>query len=316
MLCTRMKAASNPPRGRFAPSPSGRLHWGNLRSSLVAWLQMRIQGGQMILRIEDVDQGRARDELRDAILSDLSWLGLDWDEGPDVGGAFGPYLQSQRGELYREALDALDCYLCPCSRSEIQARRAHQRERACQVCRKAKLHPGSEGALRWPVPERSLSFLDRGYGVQRWPASELPDDPILRGRDGLARYPLAVVVDDALMGIDEVCRGADLLDETGMQILLAERLYGRAPRFFHLPLVLGPDGRKLSKTRGAPDLQELRDAGRAPEEVIAALARSCGLIPAGCRRVSARALSSQIELDQLYELRTRARDRPQALPEP
>lgn len=307
-----MIEASKAPRGRFAPSPSGRLHWGNLRSSLVAWLQMRIQGGKMVLRIEDVDQGRAREELREAILGDLSWLGLDWDEGPDVGGAYGPYLQSQRSELYQEALDGLDCYVCPCSRSQIQARRAQASERACQICRRADLRQGNHGALRWPLPERSLSFLDRGYGPQRWPLAALPDDPILWGRDGRARYPLAVVVDDAQMHIDEVCRGADLLDQSGMQILLAERLYGRAPRFFHLPLVLGPDGRKLSKSQGAPDLQELRDAGRAPEEVIAALARSCGLIPTNCRRISARALSRQLELDQLYELRARATNQAQA----
>lgn len=299
--------SSSPPRGRFAPTPSGRLHWGNLRTSLLAWLQIRKQGGTMVLRIEDVDRTRARTPLREAILQDLSWLGLDWDEGPDVGGAYGPYLQSERDDLYRSALDRLDVYRCICSRAQLRADREAGRGPACSRCRRSSAQDA--GHWRWPLPKHSPSFVDLGFGLQGGGTQGPEDDPILLGADGLYRYTLAVVVDDGLMKIDQVCRGADLLGETPRQIQLAMALYGSYPSFFHVPLVLGPDKKKLSKSKGAPDLQTLRDAGAAPSTLIAALAQSCGLIPPTCAQMTARALLREIDLSMIYAVSSLS-DRP------
>lgn len=297
------EANEAPIRGRLAPTPSGRLHWGNLRSSLLAWLQIRLQKGTMVLRIEDVDRGRARDHLRDAILKDLAWLGLDWDEGPDVGGPFGPYLQSQRDELYEQALERLEIYPCVCTRAQLKAKHKAGEGPACARCRNlADRGIQSDAAWRWRLPADAPDWVDRGYGEFKgghWPRG---DDPILKGRDGFFRYILAVVVDDHEMRIDEVCRGADLLEDTPRQIQLAQALYGRAPRFFHLPLVLGPDGKKLSKSEGAPDLQSLRSAGTAPSRVIAALAQSCALIPPNRDQITPRQLLAEIDLERLYQV--------------
>lgn len=297
------------PRGRLAPTPSGRLHWGNLRSSLLAWLQIRKQAGTLVLRIEDVDRSRSREHLRDAILQDLSWLGLDWDEGPDVGGPYGPYLQSQREPLYQQELERLGGYACDCSRAQLKKDRMAGLTPVCLRCRQRGLAPGSTDThWRWALPGPCPRFEDLGYGEQGGAAEDpakAPDDPILRGRDGLYRYTFAVVVDDHHMKIDQVCRGADLLGDTTRQIQLAMALYGKTPSFFHVPLVLGPDGNKLSKSEGAPDLQALRNQGAAPSSVIAALAQSCGLIPPNRKQITARELLSEFELPELYALSKR-----------
>lgn len=295
---------SRSPRGRFAPTPSGRLHWGNLRSSLLAWLQIRLQGGTMVMRIEDLDQGRARAALRDEILRDLAWLGLNWDEGPDVGGSFGPYLQSQRSELYLAAIDKLHCYPCDCSRSQLAKARAQGFFPVCTRCRSSSEKGKAVGdhAIRWALPETLPKFVDLRLGTQCVQVRETMDDPVLLGRDGHARYTLAVVVDDAAMQIDTVCRGADLLEDTHRQIALAQALGYTIPSYFHLPLVLGPDGQKLSKSKGAPSLHELREQGTPASQVVASLAQSCGLVPETCTSITPQGLLREVDLQRLYDL--------------
>lgn len=288
------------PRGRLAPTPSGRLHWGNLRSALLAWLQIRLQGGTMVLRIEDLDQGRARPALREEFLRDLAWLGLDWDEGPDVGGPYGPYLQSQRASFYHAAVKQLAPYACNCSRTQIAQDRARGFFPVCLRCRERNTPASSAHARRWALPAELPEFQDLRLGTVRARGREDIDDPVLFGRDGLARYTLAVVVDDAAMKIDTVCRGADLLVDTHRQIALAQALGYAIPSYFHLPLVLGPDGQKLSKSKGAPCLHELRAQGSPASQVVAALAQSCGLVPQSCSSITPGALLKEIDLAHLY----------------
>lgn len=294
--------ATPAPRGRFAPTPSGRLHWGNLRSSLLAWLQIRLQGGQMVMRIEDLDQGRCNPALRDEFLADLDWLGLDWDEGPDVGGPWGPYLQSQRSTQYLNAIHRLKTYACSCSRSELTKARRSGELPACQRCRNAVGGAPGPHALRWALPAKLPSFRDLRLGHQRAKDRSAIDDPVLLGRDGQARYTLAVVVDDAAMAIDTVCRGADLLDDTHRQLALNQALGYARPSYFHLPLVLGPDGQKLSKSKGAPCLHTLREQGARPSQVVAKLAQSCGLLPSNCKDIMPKELLREVDLSRLYRV--------------
>lgn len=294
------------PRGRFAPTPSGRLHWGNLRSSLLAWLQIRLQRGTMVMRVEDIDQGRCRAALQDQMLADLDWLGLDWDEGPDIGGPFGPYLQSQRGSLYARAIDQLATYPCTCSRAELTRDRAQGRLPACWRCRTQGAKPGQPHALRWALPETLPTFADLRLGLLHPNERAELDDPVVLGRDGRSRYTLAVVVDDAAMRIDTVCRGADLLLDTHRQVALAMALGYPLPSYFHLPLVLGPDGQKLSKSKGSPCLHALREQGATAGQVVASLAQSCGLLSRRCLSISARELLRELNLEQLLAIHSKS----------
>lgn len=295
-------ASDRPPRGRFAPTPSGRLHWGNLRTALLTWLQMRLQGGKVVLRIEDIDSERSRESLVDAILRDLAWLGLDWDEGPDIGGPFGPYRQSQCRDRYRAALQRLEVYGCRCTRARLQRERQQSgSERYPGHCRELKLQ-GEGLAWRWRVPAGELCFEDRGYGRICQDVQRDLGDFVLRRKNGDYAYQLAVVVDDAFMEISEVCRGADLLDNTPRQLLLGDALGYPRPRHLHLPLVMGPDGRKLSKREGAPDLDALRAQGRSREEVIALLAQSAGLLTMNCRALSLPELLDRLDLSKIEAL--------------
>lgn len=239
------------PRGRLAPTPSGHLHLGNALAFGAAWLSARGAGGEIVLRIEDVDAGRARDDVAEAQRDDLRWLGLDWDrEVPP---------QSARG--YDTA--GLDTYLCDCSRKKRLAG-----ECTCRT------QPARDGALRLRVPREPVHFLDRARG----PQSIVPDDdPILVGRDGRAAYPLAVVVDDHRDGITEVVRGADLLPATAVQIRLYEALGFEPPTWMHVPLLLGPDGKKLSKSHASTELRALRAAGTSADDVWATLLPMLGL---------------------------------------
>lgn len=252
----------------------------------------------MVMRIEDIDQGRCKVELRDEILRDLAWLGLDWDEGPDVGGAYGPYLQSERSALYLAAIEQLSTYGCTCSRAQL----AKDPGPACKRCRAAGAMPTAAGkaALRWPLPDVLPEFVDLRLGAWRVTERLEIDDPVLLGRDGRSRYTLAVVVDDAAMQIDTVCRGADLLGDTHRQIALAQALGYAIPSYFHLPLVLGPDGEKLSKSKGAPCLHTLREQGSKPGELVASLAHSCGLLAPQYTSISPRELLGEIDLARLY----------------
>ncbi|HET7577651.1 MAG TPA: tRNA glutamyl-Q(34) synthetase GluQRS [Bacillales bacterium] len=278
-------------RGRFAPTPSGELHIGNAATALLAWLQARNNGGTFILRMEDLDGPRSRPEYARQILDDLKWLGLDWDEGPDVCGPHIPYEQSERNSLYRSTFERLDrdgwLYPCFCSRKELRAvaRAPHGRNPGYPgICRRLTPAERQEKAAkkkpsyRFALPDREVSFEDLVKGRQVYP-SGFGGDFVVRRADGIMSYQLAVVADDAAMEITDVLRGVDLLDSAPWQILLYQALDLTIPRFAHVPLFYGPDGERLSKRHG-PDitLPAIRKAGASPERVIGFLANLLGLI--------------------------------------
>ena len=242
-----------PAVGRLAPTPSGHLHLGNALAFAAAWLSVRAARGRLLLRVEDLDRGRARAEVAAGQREDLGWLGLAWDE------EVAP--QSAR----RYSLDGIPTYRCACTRAARLAR-------ACR-CRDA---PAARGAWRFRAPPGAVAFVDRALGPQ---AIAPDDDPVLMRPDGEAGYPLAVVVDDAKDGVTEVVRGADLLAATAVQLRLHEVLGLRPPSYLHVPLLLGPDGKKLSKSHGATELRALRAAGWTAARVWAALMPLLGLPP-------------------------------------
>jgi glutamyl-tRNA synthetase len=267
-------------RGRFAPSPTGRAHLGTVRSALLAWLRARSEGGAFILRMEDLDAPRVVPGAAQAMLDDLRWLGLDWDEGPDVGGPFGPYVQSQRLDRYRAAVERLRArgctYPCTCSRKEIAAiASAPHGEEAVYpgTCRRGPSHPEREAATRFRMDD-APSFVDVLHG----PVAGVRDDFVIVRRDGVFAYQLACVVDDAEMGITEVVRGDDLLASTSRQIALYRALELPVPRFFHVPLVLGNDGERLAKRHGAITIAELRERGWTAPRIVGQLAFGAGLL--------------------------------------
>ncbi|MEX2571866.1 MAG: tRNA glutamyl-Q(34) synthetase GluQRS [Gemmatimonadota bacterium] len=279
-------------RGRFAPSPTGDLHLGNARTALLSWLQVRSAGGRFVMRVEDLDPGRVREEYLESQLLDLRWLGLDWDEGPDVGGDFGPYLQSARQANYEDALQQLSeqglLYECYCTRKEIAeaANAPHADEEGPAYPGTCSGRPptgslGRPAALRFRVPAGEVLFDDALHGTTvSDPAMEVGDF-VVRRKDGVAAYQLAVVVDDAAMRISDVLRGADLLSSTARQIPLYQALGLEPPRWTHVPLVLSADGERFSKRSGALSLRELRERRVAPQRVVGWLAATCGLAPRG-----------------------------------
>lgn len=228
-------------KGRFAPSPTGRMHLGNVFSALLSWLSAKSQGGTWLLRIEDIDPQRSKQEYAELIMDDLHWLGLDWDEGP--------YYQSERGDIYEHYLKQLTdnglTYPCYCTRADILATQAPHESDGRVVykgtCR--NLTPGVKtgpAAIRMKVPSEGkgiLSFTDGHYGMQTIDLTTHCGDFIVRRKDGAWAYQLAVVVDDALMGINEVVRGCDLLLSSPQQIYLAQQLGFAPPHFTHLPLL-------------------------------------------------------------------------------
>jgi glutamyl-tRNA synthetase/nondiscriminating glutamyl-tRNA synthetase len=275
-------------RLRFAPSPTGQLHVGNARTALFNWLLARGSSGTLVLRIEDTDAERSTAESEETILRDLRWLGLDWDEGPDVGGPFGPYRQSERLPIYQTYASKLRladrAYYCFCSPEKLEAERQEalalgrpavysgtcRRLAASQV--EAMLTAGERPAVRFRVPEnRDVSFVDRVRGEVRFHTDVIGDPVILRA-DGRPAYNFAVVVDDALMGITDVIRGEDHISNTPRQILLCEALEFAIPRFSHLAMVLGPDHTRLSKRHGATSVAEFRSKGYLPEALVNYLA--------------------------------------------
>ncbi|WP_346017095.1 tRNA glutamyl-Q(34) synthetase GluQRS [Pseudenhygromyxa sp. WMMC2535] len=297
--------------GRFAPSPSGRLHLGNARTALLSWLQIRAAGGRYVMRVEDLDPQRSKAEHEQRQLADLRWLGLDWDEGPDVGGPRGPYRQSERHALYVAALERLDTYPCTCTRRELRAQIEVDAPHGVEpvyagTCREGPTHPERPASSRWRIPASApVCFVDRILGERCQDIAREVGDFVLRRADhgdgGAWAYQLAVVVDDAAMGVSEVLRGADLLDSTPRQILLQRSLGLATPRYAHAPLIVGPDGDKLSKRHGAPDLSALRERGVDPRLVVAALARSAGLLGdhPGLPRCTAEELRASFELSQI-----------------
>lgn len=261
--------------GRFAPSPTGAMHLGNARTALLAWLHTRAAGGRHILRFEDLDVGRVRDWAYDCTRRDLEWLGLDWDA---------EYLQSQRLEHYAGALGRLDTYPCTCTRKEVlaaiqQSAGAPHGEEAVYAgtCRQQTAHPERPAALRWRVPDAEVCAHDQ---LRPEPLCQhLPRDVgdfVLRRSDGVYAYHLAVVVDDALMNVTDVVRGADLLSATPRQMALQGALGYPAPRYWHLPLMTNYGGERLAKRGGAPPLRDLREGGKGPERVLGDLAHSLG----------------------------------------
>lgn len=282
------------PRGRFAPSPSGRMHLGNAWTALLAWLDIRKLGGTMVLRIEDLDPDRCRPQFAEGLVEDLKWLGLDWDEGPDSLGIAASYRQSERSELYRAAFDVLAqrglVYPCFCSRAELRsvvsAPHAGDAEpvysgrcAGLSTTEQAeKLSLQRQAAYRLRVGEAEISFTDQLFGPQRQKLNQSCGDFVIRRSDGVYAYQLAVVVDDAAMQIDRVLRGADLLASTPRQIYLWQLLGYPPPTFIHAPLLLGTDGSRLSKRQGSLTIEALRCSGVRPEQIIGQLAAWAGLI--------------------------------------
>ncbi|MGB0952618.1 MAG: tRNA glutamyl-Q(34) synthetase GluQRS [Planctomycetota bacterium] len=271
--------------GRFAPSPTGVLHLGNARSFLLAWLSVRAQEGTLLMRVEDLDGPRIRVGAEQECLHDLQWLGLDWD-GPIVR-------QSDRQDLYADALDQLLqtglAYPCICSRKEVEAAASapHAGEEGPiypGTCRgrfpdpRAILEdPDQAAALRFHAPAGSVSFHDGFLGPQSFHVARDLGDFVIAKRDGQAAYQLAVIVDDAAMGVTEVLRGDDLLSSAARQIQLAEALQLPSPQYLHTPLIVGPDGRRLAKRHGDTSLKAFRDAGVSAEQILGWLAHASGL---------------------------------------
>ncbi|MDJ0837490.1 MAG: tRNA glutamyl-Q(34) synthetase GluQRS [Acidobacteriota bacterium] len=295
--------------GRYAPSPTGPLHLGNARTALIAWLQARLHGGRFIMRTEDLDLPRARKESYGQILDNLHWLGLDWDEGPRLGGAHGPYLQSQRHSLYQKALNLLIdrdlAFACYCSRKDIIAASGapHRRGRTHLypgTCRdNHRERPGTNPktgrppAWRLRAPNRDIALVDRIAGPFSQNLAEDVGDFVLQRTDGLFGYQLAVVVDDILMGMTDVVRGADLLDSTPRQVYLYELFGFPAPRFWHVPLLLDEEGKRMAKRDGSTSIMEARQNGMKPEELIGRLAATLNLVEPGAV-ISARDLLSEL----------------------
>ncbi len=279
------------PSGRFAPTPSGWLHLGNARTALVAWLSARAQGGRFVLRIEDLDGPRTVSETVVGNLVELRWLGLDWDEGPDIGGAHAPYLQSARSDHYQAALAVLqsrdEVFRCYLSRRELRrvASAPHgkgpvygPRERALNTLQAPeKRARGKSPSLRYRVPDIDLTFDDGFAGLQQAQATDEVGDIVLRRADGVWAYQFAVVLDDSAMGISEVVRGDDLIPSTFSQLLLYRALDLPPPRFVHIPLLLDTAGERLAKRKGSLTLESLRARGVAPERVVGLLANTLGL---------------------------------------
>jgi glutamyl-tRNA synthetase len=286
------------PIGRLAPSPTGAQHVGNARTYLLAWLSIRSRGGRIILRMEDIDSPRVKRGAAEQAFEDLRWLGLDWDEGPDIGGPHAPYVQTQRLELYREALEKLKAaervYPCTCTRSDVEAAAS-----APHIGQEGPIYPGtcssrwaadadtlacsaSEGkpisfAWRFRATENLRFFHDSVAGNQFCnPAADLGDFVIAKA-DGSPSYQLAVVIDDHAMGVTEVLRGDDLIPSAFRQLEIYDFFPWHPPQFAHVPLVVGPDGRRLAKRHGDTRLSTLRNAGVRPERLIGLLAHSAGL---------------------------------------
>jgi len=275
---------------RFAPSPTGDLHVGNIRTALFDWAYARHTGGTFLFRIEDTDTTRVTDEYIQAAIETLKWLGLQWDEGPEVGGPNGPYLQSQRLHIYAEwaqkFLDQKDAYHCYCTPEELEAVREEQRKANvapgynghCRDLTDAQIAAykaeGREAVVRMRMPEGTTTFVDEIRGEVTFDHKFVPDFVLVRA-DGSPLYTLAVAVDDVLMGVTHVLRGEDLLSSTPRQIRVYQAM-GVAeadyPVFAHLPFVMGQDNAKLSKRNGEVSIAWYREQGYLPEAICNYLA--------------------------------------------
>jgi nondiscriminating glutamyl-tRNA synthetase len=285
-------------RVRFAPSPTGHLHVGNARTALFNWLFARQKGGVMVLRIEDTDVQRSEERFEGQLLEDLKWMGLDWDEGPDAGGPYGPYRQSDRLNLYREQAERLlregKAYLCFCSQEDLERERAYamahqQPPNYSGKCRaldpaesQRRRENGEAAAIRLRIPEHPIRFHDVVRGPVEF-SNEVVSDPIIVRSTGMPVYNYVVVVDDALMNITHVIRGDDHLSNTPKQVALYEALGWPVPEFAHLSTILGKDRERLSKRHGATSIANFREMGVLPEALANYLAL-LGWAPSGGTR--------------------------------
>jgi len=278
---------SSPYRGRLAPSPTGHLHLGHARTFWAAAERARAAGGKLILRNEDLDSTRFRLDFVGSMLKDLRWLGFRWDEGPDIGGPFGPYNQSERRAFYRAALEKLHAagLIFPCTHSRRDvldaARAPHEAGRELdEPLYPPQFRPSPEIPLpplgdvigvnwRLRVPDgETLTFVDGGFGMQRAVVGRDFGDFLVWRKDDTPSYQLACVVDDATMGITEVVRGADLILSTFRQLLLYRSLGYMVPAFCHCPLMVDDKGVRLAKRHDALSLRALREAGKQPAEIV------------------------------------------------
>jgi glutamyl-tRNA synthetase len=274
-------------RTRFAPAPSGSLHVGNVRTGLFSWAFARHNEGAFILRIEDTDASRVTEEAFHGVMDSLRWLGVDWDEGPDVGGPYAPYRQSQRMDIYREMVARLlsqgDAYRCYCTDQELAERRAAARARGepegydgrCRNLsedeRAAFESEGRPAAVRFHMPEREWVTRDLVKDEVRWAPGHLKDFVLMRS-DGSPVFLLAVAVDDMLMEVTHVIRGDDLLDSAPRNAAVIQALGGTPPRYAHVPQVNGADGKPLSKRHGSTSVEAFREQGILPEALMNHLA--------------------------------------------
>ncbi|MFO0679644.1 MAG: glutamate--tRNA ligase [Polyangiaceae bacterium] len=272
------------PRVRFAPSPTGYLHIGGVRTALFNWLWARRTGGTFVLRIEDTDQERSTPESRAIILESLRWLGIDWDEGPEVGGAHGPYTQMERLPLYKEWSEKLiasgHAYRCYCTKAELDAQREALKAKDPKAnfkypgtCRNRTDRPDLPFVVRFKTDTSgSITYVDKVFGEVTTPNSAQQDFVLLRS-DGVPLYNFGAVVDDITMGVTIVARGRDHMVNTPPQIMIYEAFGAKVPEFAHLPMMLAPSGEKLSKRHGAVSVTEYRDQGYSPNAVLNYLVR-------------------------------------------
>lgn len=307
---------TRPTRVRFAPSPTGALHIGGARTAIYNWAFARATGGTFVLRIDDTDPERSTAENTAQILRSLRWLGLDWDEGPEIGGPFGPYSQTERGDRYAAALERMkangSAYPCFCSAADLEAKRTAARagdgaagyDRTCRrldpATVTARLAAGEPHVWRVAVPEDRGDIVvdDAVRGETVFPASAMDDFVLLR-TDGTPTYNFATVVDDADMEITHVIRGDDHLSNTPRQILVFEALGHFVPRFAHLSMIWGADGKKLSKRHGATSVEAFRDAGFLPEALLNYLALLGWSLDGETTIVSRDVLASAFSLDRI-----------------
>lgn len=303
-------------RVRFAPSPTGALHVGGARTAIYNWAFARTSGGTFILRIDDTDSERSTRANTEQILRSLRWLGLDWDEGPEAGGAFGPYFQTQRTAHYLSALDRMrsggSAYACFCSAEELERKREAARagdgvvgyDRTCRALVSSESHSRMDAGephvwrLAVPADRGDIVVDDAVRGETVFPASAM-DDFVLVRSDGTPTYNFATVVDDADMGITHVIRGDDHLSNTPRQILVFEALGEFVPRFAHLSMIWGSDGKKLSKRHGATSVEAFRDEGILPEALLNYLALLGWSVDGETTIFAAETLTENFSLDRL-----------------
>lgn len=267
-------------RVRFAPSPTGYLHIGGARTALFNWLFARSQGGKLVLRIEDTDQDRLKEDSVSQIITSLKWLGLSWDEGPEVGGPVGPYFQSERFDIYRkycqQLIDEGKAYYCFCSAEDLAEQRAlKQPFHYARTCRdippeeaKKRVENGESYSVRIKVPlEGTIGFHDMIHGDIQFDVNQY-DDFVIMKSSGIPTYNFAVVVDDHLMGMTHVLRAEEHVSNTPKQLFIYQALGWEAPQFGHMPMILAPDRSKLSKRHGATSVEEFRSQGYLPEAII------------------------------------------------